>query len=114
MQYDETNDGPYVCFRRREAKAVRKTRRTDVTTIDRLVRLKSDLASAQELLGRVFDREQWKRDFVATEIAVFDERCKVRGMKRKLGENDGDEMILVTRKEKKRKRDSLPLLSASG
>lgn len=104
-QYDETNETPYVCFRRREAKVARKTRRTDTQTVERLVRLKSDLSSAQELLIKVLDRERCKREAAATEARVFEHRSRMREIKRKLGENEGDEMLLISRREKRRKRD---------
>lgn len=105
LDYDETNETPYVCFRRREAKVARKTRRTDTQTMERLVRLKSDLSSAQELLIKVLDRERCKREAASTESRIFEHRSRVRDVKRKLGENEGDEMLLISRREKRRKRE---------
>jgi len=61
LDYDETEDGPYVCFRRRELKTVRKTRRTDSQNLERLARLNTDLTAARELLVQVLERERLKR-----------------------------------------------------
>ena len=110
MQFDETNETPYVCFRRREVKLARKMRRTDTQTIERLVRLKSDLSSAQELLIKVLNRERCKRDSQSTEAKIFDDRIRMRDIKRTLGETDGDEALLIARREKSRKRDEIPQL----
>lgn len=107
LQYDETNETPYVCFRRREVKVARKTRRTDTQTIERLVRLKSDLTSAQELLNKVLEREKCKREAVLAEKRMFETRVQMRELKRKLGEGRGDEAILIPRREKKRRHDDV-------
>lgn len=107
LDYDITNETPYVCFRRREVKFARKTRRTDTQTVDRLVRLRSDLSSAQELLLKVLDRERCKREAILADARIFEGRIRMREMKRKLGEGAGDEAILIARKEKKRRRDEL-------
>lgn len=102
-----TNESPYVCFRRREVKLARKTRRTDTQTIEKLVRLKSDLSSAQELLLKVLERERCKKDGFYTDSAIFERRVRARSIKRKLGEAHGDEVLLVSRREKKRKSGML-------
>jgi enhancer of polycomb-like protein len=107
IQYDETNETPYVCFRRREVKVARKTRRTDTQTIERLVRLKSDLASAQELLLKVLERERCKREVYLAEARIFESRVQMRELKRKLKESAGDESILVARREKRRRREDM-------
>ncbi|KAG0143107.1 hypothetical protein CROQUDRAFT_135162 [Cronartium quercuum f. sp. fusiforme G11] len=106
IDFDESNENnPYVCFRRREIKTVRKTRRTDAQNMDRLIRLRDDLHKAQELLNTVLSRERVKREVVELEKAIFEGRCMVREMKRRMNEADGDENLLVDRKEKKRKRE---------
>jgi enhancer of polycomb-like protein len=104
LDYDETReDNPYVCFRRRDPKNVRKTRRTDAQNVDRLVRLSTDLAAARELMLKVLERERTKRDPLITELYVFEGRVQVRELKRKLGEKDGDESLLIGKREKRRK-----------
>lgn len=85
----------------------RKTRRTDTQTIERLVRLKSDLTSAQELLNKVLERERCKREAVLAESRIFEHRVLMRSLKRKLGESHGDESILVPRREKRRRREDI-------
>ncbi|EGG01483.1 uncharacterized protein MELLADRAFT_79008 [Melampsora larici-populina 98AG31] len=106
IDFDESNENnPYVCFRRREIKTVRKTRRTDAQNMDRLIRLRDDLHKAQELLNTVLSRERVKREVVELEKAIFEGRCMVREMKRTLREPTGDENLLVDKKEKKRKRE---------
>ncbi|KAH9812715.1 enhancer of polycomb-like-domain-containing protein [Melampsora americana] len=106
IDFDESNENnPYVCFRRREIKTVRKTRRTDAQNMDRLIRLRDDLHKAQELLNTVLSRERVKREVVELEKAIFEGRCMVREMKRTLREPTGDENLLIDKKEKKRKRE---------
>jgi enhancer of polycomb-like protein len=106
-----TKESPYVCFRRREVKVARKTRRTDTQTIEKLVRLKSDLSSAQELLLKVLERERCKRELAVAEGKIFEDRVRMRELKRKLGEGQGDEALLVPRREKKRKAGMAPQAS---
>lgn len=106
IDFDETNENnPYVCFRRREIKMVRKTRRTDAQNMDRLIRLRNDLYKAQELLNTVLSRERIKREAVELEKAIFEGRCLIREMKRNLNEAEGDEELLVSKREKRRKRE---------
>jgi len=122
VDFDETNESnPYVCFRRREIKMVRKTRRSDTQNMDRLIRLRNDLYKAQELLNTVLARERTKREAVELEKAIFEGRCLIREMKRSLKEADGDEDLLVSKKEKRRKREQSgngtlksPLRNAAG
>ena len=105
LDHDESReDNPYVCFRRREAKNVRKTRRTDAQNVERLIRLRADLAAALELLQRVAERERSKREQTDTETAIFEARVKLREAKRAAGENEGDDDVLIAKKERKRRR----------
>ena len=113
LDHDESReDNPYVCFRRRESKNVRKTRRTDAQNVERLVRLRADLSAALELLQRVAERERSKREQTDAETAIFEARVKLREAKRAAGENDGDDDILIAKKERKRRRieDLQPVL----
>ena len=54
---------------------------------------------------KVLERERCKRDSVASEARIFDNRMRMREAKRRLGENDGDDSLLIARREKKRRRD---------
>ncbi|GAA6053729.1 hypothetical protein JCM3770_003187 [Rhodotorula araucariae] len=106
LDYDESNENnPYVCFRRRDVKTARKTRRSDQQNLERLVRLRNDLYAAHALLVKVQERERLKLDALLLERAVFDQRCEMRDLKRRLNEPDGDEELLISRREKKRRRE---------
>ncbi|KAL8287001.1 hypothetical protein RQP46_004007 [Phenoliferia psychrophenolica] len=106
LDYDESNESnPYVCFRRRELKTSRKTRRSDQQNLDRLIRLRNDLYAAHALMLKTRDRERLKLDSIETDRKIFEGRVELRELKRRLGENDGDEDILIGRKEKRRRKD---------
>ncbi|GAA6063175.1 hypothetical protein JCM10212_003110 [Sporobolomyces blumeae] len=106
LDYDESNENnPYVCFRRRELKTSRKTRRSDQQNLERLVRLRNDLYAAHALMVKVAERERIKLESIINERKVFEHRCEMREIKRRLGEAEGDEELLVSRREKKRKRE---------
>ncbi|GAA6033410.1 hypothetical protein JCM8097_006737 [Rhodosporidiobolus ruineniae] len=106
LDYDESNENnPYVCFRRRELKTSRKTRRSDQQNLERLIRLRNDLFAAHALMLKVQERERLKLDGIQVERKVFEGRCEVRELKRRLNEPDGDEDLLVSRREKKRRRE---------
>ncbi|GAA5914529.1 Epl1p [Sporobolomyces salmoneus] len=106
LDYDESNEqNPYVCFRRRELKSSRKTRRSDQQNLERLIRLRNDLYAAHALMLKVAEREQIKLDSIIAEREIFEQRCEMREVKRKLGEAEGDEDLLVSRREKRRKRE---------
>ncbi|SPC60985.1 related to EPL1 - Component of histone H4/H2A acetyltransferase complex [Ustilago sp. UG-2017b] len=62
LNFDETNDNdPYVCFRRREVKQIRKTRKTDALHIEKMIRLRAELEHAVALTELVARREKTKR-----------------------------------------------------
>ncbi|SPO21788.1 related to EPL1 - Component of histone H4/H2A acetyltransferase complex [Ustilago trichophora] len=62
LNFDETNDNdPYVCFRRREVKQIRKTRKTDALHIEKMIRLRAELEHAVALTELVAQRERTKR-----------------------------------------------------
>ncbi|GAA5872544.1 hypothetical protein JCM8547_006940 [Rhodosporidiobolus lusitaniae] len=106
LDYDESNENnPYVCFRRRELKTSRKTRRSDQQNLERLIRLRNDLYAAHALMTKVAERERIKLDALDLERKVFDERVAMRELKRRLNEPEGDEELLISRREKKRKRE---------
>ncbi|KAI5289134.1 Enhancer of polycomb-like protein 1, partial [Ascosphaera atra] len=91
----ETDDAdPYVCFRRREVRQVRKTRGRDAQSAEKLRRLRKELEDARELLRRVCERENMRKDQLVLERKVFQQRCEFKEMKRKLGiKEDDDELI---------------------
>lgn len=109
LQYDESDEqNPYVCFRRRELKSSRKTRRSDAQNIERLIRLRNDLYAAHALMLKTLDRERMKLEAIQLDRKILEGRIETRDCKRRLGEVDGDEDILIGRREKRRRRDDQP------
>lgn len=84
---------PYVCFRRRESKPIRKTRRTDQQSIEKLRKLRLEMESARSLLEMVSRREKVRKESLVLEHMIFDQRCKVREYRRSLGIKDDDDDI---------------------
>ncbi|KAJ3120223.1 Enhancer of polycomb-like protein 1 [Nowakowskiella sp. JEL0407] len=76
---------PYVCFRKREIRAVRKTRRCDLQSLDKLKRLRDEMKRAQEILEKVAEREQLRKDSLLLEQQIFEQRIFVKRLKKKLG-----------------------------
>ncbi|KAF9912123.1 Enhancer of polycomb-like protein 1 [Lobosporangium transversale] len=93
---------PYLCFRRRESKPVRKTRRTDQQSIEKLRKLRMEMESARSLLEMVSKREKVRKESLVLEHTIFDQRCKVREYKRSLGIREDDEDI----QKKKNRREA--------
>ncbi|PGH03911.1 hypothetical protein AJ80_08613 [Polytolypa hystricis UAMH7299] len=98
----DTDDGdPYVCFRRREVRAIRKTRARDVQSADKLRRLRKELEDARQLVAMVRQREMARKEVFATERQVFMQRAEVKDMKRKLNIKDDDEDLINQKPKKK-------------
>ena len=92
---------PYVCFRRREVRHPRKTRRIDIINCQKLRNLHKELKRAQELALLVAKREETASLLLKTESNVFNDRIKIRNLKRSLdirGDNDDD---LINHRRKK-------------
>lgn len=91
----DTDDGdPYVCFRRREVRQVRKTRGRDLQSADKLRRLRKEMEDARQLIGMVRQREFVRKEMLASDRQVFTQRAEVKEMKRKLGIKDDDEDLI--------------------
>ncbi|KAF9198123.1 Enhancer of polycomb-like protein 1, partial [Haplosporangium sp. Z 27] len=90
---------PYLCFRRRESKPIRKTRRTDQQSIEKLRKLRMEMESARSLLEMVSKREKVRKESLVLEHMIFDQRCKVREYKRNLGIKDDDDDIQHQKKK---------------
>ncbi|GMG39982.1 unnamed protein product [Ambrosiozyma monospora] len=95
----DDND-PYVCFRRREFRQARKTRRTDAQGTERLNRFYHELRKAKNLLFMVAEREVKRKNQLTEEKNLFNLRCQVKELKRTLGIK-GDDEDLITHKKKK-------------
>lgn len=98
MQFEtgqETDDGdPYVCFRRREVRQIRKTRGRDAQSAEKLRRLRKELEDARQLVAFVRQRELARKEMFIIEKQVFQQRAEVKDMKRKLGIKDDDEDLI--------------------
>lgn len=82
---------PYVCFRRREVRHPRKTRRIDVINSHKLKLLYRELQHAKEMALIIAKRELKAFELMNNETTVFDERLKIVSLKRELnisGEDD--------------------------
>ncbi|KAF2181647.1 hypothetical protein K469DRAFT_691741 [Zopfia rhizophila CBS 207.26] len=95
----ETDDSdPYVCFRRREVRQVRKTRGRDAQVTEKLKKLRKELEEARYLMAQVKRREMVIRDQLAMDRQIFDQRTAVKEIKRKLGIKGDDEELLINQK----------------
>ncbi|ORY30601.1 enhancer of polycomb-like-domain-containing protein [Naematelia encephala] len=101
LNYDETNDGdPYVCFRRRDIRATRKTRRTDNFSVERMQKLQYELRSAHSLAQMVLKREQEKHRLYGVEREVWEAKWKLWETKKRwpsLGMSSHEELLITGR-----------------
>ncbi|KAJ5545442.1 hypothetical protein N7535_006172 [Penicillium sp. DV-2018c] len=98
---DTDDSDPFVCFRRREVRQIRKTRGRDAQSAEKLRRLRKELEDARELIALVRQREIARKEMLSMERQLFKQRCEVKEMKRKLNIKDDDE-DLINQKPKKR------------
>lgn len=99
LQFDESDvkNESYICFRRREIKAVRKTRTAQASSSDKLIRLKNELSSAFDLSRMVYAREVTKRACTADIRGVWERRMELADLKKQfpaLGGRDDDELLV--------------------
>ena len=92
---------PYICFRRRETKPVRKTRRTDQQSLERLRKLRSEMEMARNLLEMVLRREKIRKESLVLEHTVFDKKVVLQEYQRKLGIKEDEDLIHMTKKKRK-------------
>ncbi|KAF5344088.1 hypothetical protein D9758_008835 [Tetrapyrgos nigripes] len=105
---DKLNES-YVCFRRRESKAVRKTRASQVSSSEKLARLRTELNYPLELAKAVLLREQTKLENSKQSEVVWNARARLTELKRQnptLGDK-GDEELLLD-KERPSRREGRP------
>jgi hypothetical protein len=96
---------PYLCFRRRESKPIRKTRRSDQQSIEKLRKLRIEMEGARSLLEMVSRREKMRKESMVLEHLVFEQKCKLREYKRVLGVKDDDDDYPHSKKKGKRSND---------
>ena|ERR1700733_7612199 len=98
LQLDESNDtDPFVCFRRRDAKAVRKTRRADNTPADKITRLRIELQQVSDLAASVVTRETKKAELGKDGQNVLEARLRLFDHKRRfphLSSPQDDQMLI--------------------
>jgi len=95
----ETDDAdPYVCFRRREVRQVRKTRGRDAQVTEKIKKLRKDLEEARVLMSQVKRRENLQREQLHWDKTIFEQRMAVKEIKRKLSIKGDDEELLITQK----------------
>ncbi|KAJ6264799.1 hypothetical protein Dda_0951 [Drechslerella dactyloides] len=93
-QIDKDDGDPYVCFRRREHRPARKTRRTDAQSIDKLKRLRLDMERVRSLGKCLQQREDTKKENQVLEARVYFTRCKLKKYKRDFGiTGDDDDLV---------------------
>lgn len=91
LNADESNENdPYVCFRRREVKVARKTRKTDTLQLEKLVRLESELRQATALCFMVTQRERMKEHSVGQAKACWTQAHELMSLKRRWGIQGSD------------------------
>jgi len=101
--HQENDDGdPYVCFRRRDVRQTRKTRARDVQSTDKLRRLRKELEEGRQLVVIANQRELCKRELLAVDRAIFEQRAKVKEAKMRLGIENDDGDLINQRPQKKR------------
>jgi len=76
LETDEAD--PYVCFRRREVRQVRKTRGRDAQVTEKLKKLRNELEQARLLMAQVKRREALMRDALANDKQIFEQRHAVK------------------------------------
>ncbi|KAL8707834.1 MAG: hypothetical protein Q9220_007188 [cf. Caloplaca sp. 1 TL-2023] len=102
----ETDDAdPYVCFRRREVRQVRKTRGRDAHSAEKLKKLRKELEESRQIMALIRQREITKREQLAVERQLFEQRRSLSQVKRNLPEQyrDGDEDLLINQKAQRKK-----------
>lgn len=60
-------------------------RRSDGQSLEKLTRLRNELLQAKEILNLVVARENCKKEALELDIQIFEERVKIRKLKKKLG-----------------------------
>ncbi|KAI4095555.1 MAG: hypothetical protein LQ348_001093 [Seirophora lacunosa] len=102
----ETDDSdPYVCFRRREVRQVRKTRGRDAHSAEKLKKLRKELEEARQIMALIRQREITKREQLAVEKQLFEQRSSLRQVKLNLPEQyrEGDDDLLINQRSQRKK-----------
>jgi enhancer of polycomb-like protein len=73
---------------------VRKTRGRDAQSTEKLKKLRRELEDARQLLAIVKQRETTTKELLVINRSIFDQRAKVKEMKRKLRIKTDDEDLI--------------------
>ena len=103
---DSDDADPYVCFRRRELRQIRKTRNRDAQSTEKLRNLRIQLEQARTLLQLVNQREKCRKQQMQTDRLVFEQRREAKLKKRELGIKGEDEDFI-----NQKVRIDLPILT---
>ncbi|KAI0646398.1 enhancer of polycomb-like-domain-containing protein [Trametes meyenii] len=101
----DTKNESYICFRRREIKAVRKTRASQASYSDRMIRLQTELSATLDIVRCVRQREETKREVQLQNHLVWDKRHAFADLKRShpsLGTKEDEELFLDREKPPKK------------
>lgn len=104
----DTPNESYICFRRREIKAVRKTRASQVTSSDKLTRLQAELSYPLELAKLILNRESTKKDCAQQAQGVWEKRQALVDLKRvypAIFSDKADEELLVDKERPVKKSE---------
>ncbi|KAG9312626.1 enhancer of polycomb-like-domain-containing protein [Chiua virens] len=98
LNFDETDvtNESYICFRRREIKSVRKTRASQATSSDKLLRLQAEFAQSLELAKTLAAREILKKENAQQVVQVWEKRLEFAELKHKfpgLGAREDEELL---------------------
>jgi enhancer of polycomb-like protein len=87
---------PYVCFRRREVRQIRKTRGRDAKSTEILKKLRKELEDARQLVAMVKEREEKKGELLRIDRMLFEQRDKFKKneVKRKINAREDDELLI--------------------
>lgn len=96
----ENDNDPYICFRRREFRQARKTRRADTLGVERIRLLQKSMHRARELFLSISQRELLKLEQWETEHEIFKLRSQGKNLKRAVGIK-GDDYLFYSHKRKK-------------
>lgn len=98
---EKDNDAdPYICFRRREFRQARKTRRADTLSAERIRLLQKSLQSARDIILNVAQREILKLKNFECDEQIFKLRVEAKSLKRSVGIK-GDDHLFYPHKRKK-------------
>ncbi|KAG6841599.1 hypothetical protein C0991_009355 [Blastosporella zonata] len=112
LNFDESDmpNESYICFRRRETKAIRKTRAQQAPASDKLIRLQVELTYPLEIAKSLLERETRKKEAAQGAHQVWEKRLGLVDLKRKypsLGDR-GDEELLVDKEKPKKAETARP------